>query len=115
MSCPAPAVQGQTGCAQAWAALQLCSQCSHMKGVWQLLPEIWEALQGRPALQCHPRSQCWWNQGMSCPYSKGTALKLSLPCLLLQELEAEEYGRKGINLTPDLWLVKLMVRVAEVS
>ena len=36
-------------------------------------------------------------------------------CYDLQELEAEEYGRKGINLTPDLWLVKLMVRVAEVS
>jgi len=25
------------------------------------------------------------------------------------ELEAEEYKRKGINLTPDVWLVKLMV------
>lgn len=25
------------------------------------------------------------------------------------ELEAEEYGRKGVNLTPELWLVKLMV------
>jgi hypothetical protein len=25
------------------------------------------------------------------------------------ELEAEEYARKGVNLTPDLWLVKLMV------
>ena len=34
---------------------------------------------------------------------------------MLQELEAEEYRRKGINLTPDLWLVKLMVRLAEVS
>ena len=25
------------------------------------------------------------------------------------ELEAEEYARKGVKLTPDLWLVKLMV------
>ena len=25
------------------------------------------------------------------------------------ELEAEEYKRKGVNLTPDVWLVKLMV------
>lgn len=25
------------------------------------------------------------------------------------ELEAEEYKRKGVQLTPDLWLVKLMV------
>ena len=25
------------------------------------------------------------------------------------ELEAEEYARKGITLTPDLWMVKLMV------
>ena len=25
------------------------------------------------------------------------------------ELEAEEYARKGIQLTPDLWMVKLMV------
>ena len=25
------------------------------------------------------------------------------------ELECEEYARKGITLTPDLWLVKLMV------
>ena len=53
-------------------------------------------------------------QGMSCASNKGTALMLRAPCLFLQELEAEEYGRKGINLTPDLWLVKLMVRVAEV-
>ena len=27
----------------------------------------------------------------------------------MQELEAEEYARKGVNLTPELWLVKLMV------
>ena len=52
---------------------------------------------------------------MSCASSRRTALKLSISCLLLQELEAEEYRRKGINLTPDLWLVKLMVRAAEVS
>ena len=51
---------------------------------------------------------------MSCASNTKTALKLRAPCLFLQELEAEEYGRKGINLTPDLWLVKLMVRVAEV-
>ena len=25
------------------------------------------------------------------------------------ELEAEEYARKGVNLTPDVWMVKLMV------
>jgi len=25
------------------------------------------------------------------------------------ELEAEEYMRRGVNLTPELWLVKLMV------
>ena len=25
------------------------------------------------------------------------------------ELEAEEYGRRGVQLTPELWLVKLMV------
>lgn len=25
------------------------------------------------------------------------------------ELEAEEYKRKGVTLTPELWLVKLMV------
>ncbi len=25
------------------------------------------------------------------------------------ELEAEEYAKKGITLTPDLWMVKLMV------
>ena len=25
------------------------------------------------------------------------------------ELEAEEYAKKGVVLTPDLWLVKLMV------
>ena len=25
------------------------------------------------------------------------------------ELEAEEYKRKGVNLTPDVWLVKLMM------
>lgn len=30
-------------------------------------------------------------------------------CYDLQELEAEEYARKGVNLTPELWLVKLMV------
>ena len=28
---------------------------------------------------------------------------------MMQELEAEEYARKGVNLTPELWLVKLMV------
>ncbi len=27
----------------------------------------------------------------------------------LQELEQEEYARKGVTLTPDLWLMKLMV------
>ena len=30
-------------------------------------------------------------------------------CNDVQELEAEEYARKGVNLTPELWLVKLMV------
>ena len=30
-------------------------------------------------------------------------------CYGVQELEAEEYARKGVNLTPELWLVKLMV------
>ena len=30
-------------------------------------------------------------------------------CYDVQELEAEEYARKGVNLTPELWLVKLMV------
>lgn len=27
----------------------------------------------------------------------------------VQELEQEEYARKGVTLTPDLWLMKLMV------
>lgn len=31
------------------------------------------------------------------------------------ELEAEEYARKGINLTPELWLVKLMVGAIDPS
>ena len=31
------------------------------------------------------------------------------------ELEAEEYKRKGVNLTPDLWLVKLMVGAVDAS
>ena len=31
------------------------------------------------------------------------------------ELEAEEYGRKGVNLTPELWLVKLMVGAVDPS
>ena len=30
-------------------------------------------------------------------------------CSDVQELEAEEYARKGVTLTPELWLVKLMV------
>ena len=30
-------------------------------------------------------------------------------CYDVQELEAEEYARKGVTLTPELWLVKLMV------
>ena len=31
------------------------------------------------------------------------------------ELEAEEYAKKGITLTPDLWLVKLMVGAVDPS
>ena len=31
------------------------------------------------------------------------------------ELEAEEYKRKGVTLTPDLWLVKLMVGAIDQS
>lgn len=31
------------------------------------------------------------------------------------ELEAEEYKRKGVQLTPDLWLVKLMVGAIDQS
>ena len=31
------------------------------------------------------------------------------------ELEAEEYNRKGVQLTPDLWLVKLMVGAIDQS
>ncbi|MCJ1241496.1 hypothetical protein MMC14_009501 [Varicellaria rhodocarpa] len=31
------------------------------------------------------------------------------------ELEAEEYKRKGVTLTPDLWLVKLMVGAVDQS
>ena len=31
------------------------------------------------------------------------------------ELEAEEYKRKGVMLTPDLWLVKLMVGAVDQS
>lgn len=31
------------------------------------------------------------------------------------ELEAEEYKRKGVSLTPDLWLVKLMVGAVDSS
>ena len=31
------------------------------------------------------------------------------------ELEAEEYSRKGVNLTPELWLVKLMVGAVDPS
>lgn len=31
------------------------------------------------------------------------------------ELEAEEYSRKGISLTPDVWLVKLMVGAIDPS
>ncbi len=35
---------------------------------------------------------------------------LCLPCFgSYYELEAEEYARKGVTLTPELWLVKLMV------
>ena len=30
-------------------------------------------------------------------------------CSDVQELEFEEYARKGVTLTPELWLVKLMV------
>ena len=30
-------------------------------------------------------------------------------CCDVQELEAQEYARKGVNLTPELWLVKLLV------
>ena len=31
------------------------------------------------------------------------------------ELEAEEYAKKGVTLTPDLWLVKLMVGAVDPS
>ena len=31
------------------------------------------------------------------------------------ELEAEEYAKKGVTLTPDLWLVKLMVGAVDSS
>ena len=31
------------------------------------------------------------------------------------ELEAEEYKRRGVQLTPDLWLVKLMVGAIDQS
>ncbi len=31
------------------------------------------------------------------------------------ELEAEEYARKGVTLTPELWLVKLMVGAIDSS
>ena len=34
---------------------------------------------------------------------------LSTLCSDAQELEFEEYARKGVTLTPELWLVKLMV------
>jgi len=34
---------------------------------------------------------------------------------MLVQLEAEEYARKGVTLTPELWLVKLMVGAIDSS
>eukprot|EP00891_Asterochloris_glomerata_P001236 jgi/Astpho2/1236/Aster-07086 len=39
----------------------------------------------------------------------------NVDCTSYYELEAEEYARKGVNLTPELWLVKLMVGAVDSS
>jgi len=39
----------------------------------------------------------------------------SIDAVSYYELEAEEYARKGVTLTPELWLVKLMVGAIDSS
>jgi hypothetical protein len=36
-------------------------------------------------------------------------------CTSYYELEQQEYARKGVNLTPDLWMMKLMVGAVDRS
>jgi hypothetical protein len=36
-------------------------------------------------------------------------------CTSYYELEQQEYARKGVSLTPDLWMMKLMVGAVDRS
>jgi hypothetical protein len=36
----------------------------------------------------------------------------SIDCTSYYELESEEFQKRGMQLSPELWLVKLMVRIA---
>lgn len=38
-----------------------------------------------------------------------------MDCTSYYELEQQEYARKGVNLTPDLWVMKLMVGAVDRS
>ena len=48
------------------------------------------------------------------PTLLGVALQ-NVDCTSYYELEQQEYARKGVNLTPELWLVKLMVSLLPAS
>jgi hypothetical protein len=39
----------------------------------------------------------------------------SIDCTSYYEMEAEEYKKKGVDLTPELWLLKLMVGAVDPS
>ena len=38
-----------------------------------------------------------------------------MDCTSYYELEQQEYARKGVNLTPDTWMLKLMVGAVDRS
>lgn len=64
----------------------------------------------RPAAAA-ARSEVWAVRGADEDPEVGT----SIDATSYYELEAEEYARKGVTLTPELWLVKLMVGAIDSS
>jgi hypothetical protein len=60
---------------------------------------------------------CLWlgSECMTCGCCLCTEVGRMIDATSYYELEAEEYKRKGVMLTPDLWLVKLMVGAVDQS
>lgn len=67
-----------------------------------------------PALPCPPCSHAVGKdqraQAFLGQLDSHTEVGASIDCTSYYEMESAEYQRRGINLSPSMWLVKMMVR-----